>query len=34
MKAGSSMRIVVVGGAGNFGARIARVARDPNIELI
>jgi len=29
------MRIVVVGGAGNFGARIVRALRgDPNIELL
>ena len=29
------MRIVVVGGAGNFGARIVRALRgDPNIELM
>lgn len=35
MKAASSMRVVVVGGAGNFGARIVRALRgDPNIELI
>ena len=29
------MRIVVVGGAGNFGARIVRALRaDPSIELL
>ena len=29
------MRIVVVGGAGNFGARIVRALRgDPNVELL
>ena len=29
------MRVVVVGGAGNFGARIVRALRgDPNIELM
>ena len=29
------MRIIVVGGAGNFGARIVRALRDdPNIELL
>jgi uncharacterized protein YbjT (DUF2867 family) len=29
------MRMVVVGGAGNFGARIVRALRaDPNIELL
>ena len=29
------MRVIVVGGAGNFGARIVRALRgDPNIELL
>lgn len=35
MNAASRMRVVVVGGAGNFGARIVRALRgDPNIELM
>jgi hypothetical protein len=35
MKTGSRMRVVVVGGAGNFGTRIVRALRgDPNIELM
>ncbi len=35
MNTGSRMRVVVVGGAGNFGARIVRALRgDPNIELM
>lgn len=35
MNAGSRMRVVVIGGAGNFGARIVRALRgDPNIELM
>ena len=35
MSATSGMRVVVVGGAGNFGARIVRALRgDPTIELV
>jgi len=35
MNVGSRMRVVVVGGAGNFGGRIVRALRgDPNIELV